>query len=70
MVFLVTKEHSSASSLKKPFKTPFKTPFKVPLKDPAQIILEEVTSEVEVIPNDEVVVVDDCGGSSYRQSCK
>lgn len=41
----------------------------MPFKDPAPIIPEEVTSEVEVISDDEVVVVNEFEGS-YRQSCK
>jgi hypothetical protein len=38
IVWEVTREHSSTTSLKKPFKTPFKTPL---LDAPQNILLEE-----------------------------
>lgn len=37
----VTRPHSSANSLRKPFKTPFKTPFKAPSASHVQVAREK-----------------------------
>ena len=73
-VYLVTKEYSSATSLKKPFKTPFKTPFKVPLQvlvrhDVSSPEVKEASPDLE-ISDDEVVVMEEIKEVSYPESCK
>ncbi|KAF7980651.1 hypothetical protein HWV62_37470 [Athelia sp. TMB] len=72
-IYLVTKEYSSATSLKKPFKTPFKTPFKVPLQLPAlhdvpSPEVKEASPDLE-ISDDEVVVMEEIKEASYPESC-
>ncbi|KAF7987033.1 hypothetical protein HWV62_149 [Athelia sp. TMB] len=71
-IYLVTKEYSSATSLKKPFKTPFKTPFKVPLQPPAlhdvpSPEVKEASPDLE-ISDDEVVVMEEIKEVSYPES--
>ncbi|KAH7913942.1 P-loop containing nucleoside triphosphate hydrolase protein [Hygrophoropsis aurantiaca] len=48
---LVTKPHSSISSLKKPFRTPFKTPFKVPTI--AVDVPESSTAQIDDLADNE-----------------
>jgi bloom syndrome protein len=67
---IVTKPHSSASSLSKPFKTPFKTPLQVrqplqpprPSPPPPSALIDEV-----IVSSDDVVIVEGCNTSPLSE---